>query len=173
MRTVVLVLFMIQLMITACSAAVTAQPATTAAQSASATSVPPTPNPTPTPPDSSIDGSGTLLEFQIKAEAAPQEIPKDLADFYGKENYKWVVVTFEVLSGELDMQEMWFESRVETSSRYYDIDRATIDLRLGVQARGAIKEGSSGIALYQVPENETTFTWNLENLTPTVSAREK
>lgn len=129
----------------------------------------PMPPPTPAP----IARPDVVLEYEIRVQTHGPDIPEDVADRYGRDGYQWVVVIFDVLEGELDMMETWFESRVETSDRFYDLDHATSQLRFGVQPRGAIKSGHSGIALYQIPIQETTYSWNLDNSHQRVLARRR
>jgi hypothetical protein len=108
-----------------------------------------------------------VLEYTITAGTAPDAIPEDIRKLRSEggqleEDYKWVVVEFTVIEGTLNMEDIWFDSRVETSQRYYDLDHATDELVDGVQSRGAIKQGSSGIALYQIPTDSDTYEWNIE-----------
>jgi hypothetical protein len=132
-----------------------------------------TPVAVPTALPKSVNSSDVLLEYTIRVEPQPVEIPEDIARFYSKEEFQWVVVSFDVLEGKLDMQEMWFESRIETVERFYDLDHATGELKMGVQSRGAIKSGFSGLALYQIGLDETVLSWDLNNLNQKVMARER
>lgn len=116
------------------------------------------------------------LEYTISAGTSPDSIPEDIRksrDEGGrrKEGYQWVVVTFDVVQGPLDMEDLWFRSRVETEERYYDLDHATGELVDGVQSRGTIKEGGSGIALYQIPADAESYGWNLEETRQDIAAR--
>lgn len=125
-----------------------------------------------------MDKADVVLEYTISAEKEPEMIPEDIRnsrDEGGRrqEGYKWVVVQFDVVQGTLDMQEMWFHSRIETSDRFYDLDHGTRDLVDGVQPRGEIKESGSGIALYQIPEDEGRYLWNLEDVRQDVHAEKQ
>lgn len=120
-------------------------------------------------------GADVVLEYSISASKEPDVVPEDIRqrrDEGGRrrEGYKWVVVEFDVAEGTLDMEDVWFRSRVETSNRYYDLDHGTSDLTDGMQSRGDIQEGGHGIALYQIPEDEDTYSWNLEEMRQDVDA---
>ncbi|MBU4341857.1 MAG: hypothetical protein KJ928_04620 [Candidatus Altiarchaeota archaeon] len=105
-------------------------------------------------------------------EEKPEEIPDDLQK-WKRDEYMWVVVEFEVKEGTLDMQDVWFRSRIETSERFYDLDHTTDKLKNGIQSRGMIKSGGEGIALYQIPVNEDSYSWNLEKMRQDVKAIKK
>jgi len=118
------------------------------------------------------------LTYTIRAEKEPEEIPEGIRKSRGeggrrKEGNTWVVVTFEVTEGTLDMEDVWFRSRVETSSRFHDLDHGTADLSNGVQSRGEITQGGEGIALYQIPEDADTYEWNLEDMQQDVEAEKE
>ncbi len=115
------------------------------------------------------------LEYTISAGKMPEELPEDIRKRRSdggqrEEGYKWVIVEFDVIEGALNMQDIWFRSRVETSTRFYDLDHATGDLVDGVQSRGDIKQGGSGIALYQIPADTDTYAWNLEQTQQNIEA---
>lgn len=71
------------------------------------------------------------------------------------------------------MQDVWFRSRIETSNRFYDLDHASDELDDGVESRGEIKEGGSGIALYQIPEEAGNYSWNLEEMRQDIAAERR
>lgn len=108
-----------------------------------------------------------VLEYSITTGKNPDAVPDDIAGLADEGNgrrrvgYRWMVVTFEVVEGQLNMQDVWFNSRAETPARFYTLDHATADLELGVQSRGSIKSGGKGIALYQIPDDVSTYSWNL------------
>lgn len=121
-------------------------------------------------PDSSPDNNtDAVLEYSINADEEPEEIPDDIRksrDEGGRRRAgnKWTVVTFEVVEGTLDMEDVWFRSRIETGDRFYELDHATADLSDGIQSRGEIKKGGFGIALYQIPQDADTYEWNLDEM---------
>ncbi len=116
-----------------------------------------TERPTATP----ITSEEVKLEYTVKSAENPDEIPDELQK-WRKDGYKWVIVELEVNEGNLDMEDIWFRSRVETSERFYDLDHTTDKLKDGIQSRGSIKAGGKGVALYQIPVDEETYSWNLE-----------
>lgn len=123
-----------------------------------------------------------VLEYSITADKEPEEMPEDIRDIHrGAENpdgrreegHKWVVVSIEVVEGTLNMEDVWFRSRLETSDRFYNLDHASGELTNGIQSRGSIQEGGSGLALYQIPEDENTYRWNIEEMRQDVQANER
>jgi len=121
------------------------------------------------------DDPDAVLTHSINAGNGPEDIPESISKSREEggrreDGNKWVVVTFEVTAGTLDMEDVWFRSRVETTDRFHDLDHATADLSNGVQSRGEIKEGGSGIALYQIPEDQDTYEWNLADMRQDVEA---
>jgi hypothetical protein len=133
-----------------------------------------------TPKTTSSASSGesdaeVVLEYSITTGKSPEQVPSSISksrDDGGrrKEGYRWVVISFDVTQGTLNMQDVWFRSRVETSERFYDLDHGTADLTDGVQSRGEIKQRASGIALYQIPEDAENYSWNLEEMRQDVEA---
>jgi hypothetical protein len=120
-------------------------------------------------------GPDVVLEYNIKADQTPEEIPEDTRKSRNEggrleEGKKWVVVTFDVAEGTLDMQDVWFRSRIETDERFYDLEHASDELSNGIQSRGEIKQGSSGVALYQIPTDVASYSWNLEEMRQNVEA---
>ncbi|EMA19256.1 hypothetical protein [Haloarcula argentinensis] len=118
-----------------------------------------------------------VLEYNIKADQAPEEIPEDIRKSRKEggrleEGSKWVVVTLDVAEGTLDMQDVWFRSRIETDERFYDLAHASDGLSSGIQSRGEIKQGGSGVALYQIPTGTGSYSWNLEEMRQDVEANE-
>lgn len=117
-----------------------------------------------------------ILEYTITADKTPEQVPEDIHKSRSEggrrqEGYKWVVVEFEVVEERLNMEDLWFRSSIETSNRLFDLDHATGDLVDGIQSRGDIKQGGSGIGLYQVPEDADTFEWNLEETQQNIEAK--
>lgn len=129
-------------------------------------------------PDGTNSGPGVVLEYSITAGEEPEELPEDVRatrEVGGRreEGNKWVVVSFEVVEGTLSMSDVWFRSRVETSDRFYNLDHASDLLSDGVQSRGEIKTGGTGTALYQIPTDESTYSWNLQEMRQDVEANEE
>lgn len=124
-------------------------------------------------------GNGTpdvRLEYTITAGTDPAAVPEDIRgsrDEGGRrrDGYQWVVVELSVTEGTLDMEDIWFRSRVETSDRFYDLDHATDDLRKGIQSRGDIQEGGEAIALYQIPDGQNSYSWNLQETRQDIDAK--
>jgi hypothetical protein len=116
------------------------------------------------------------LEVTLRDGESPDGVPPEIAglavagDGRRRLGYTWVVVDFRVIEGTLDMQDLWFDSRVETGSRFYSLDHGTADANLGVQSRGEITAGGRGIALYQVPKGTESVTWNLSLIRQSISA---
>lgn len=119
-----------------------------------------------------IDNSSDVrIEYETTVGKEPEQLPSDFRDVWNppdnsegkrEEGYKWVVIEITVLEGELDMEDIWFRSRVETEERFYELDHASDELTDGIQSRGSIKQGGNGIALYQIPEDSEFVRWNLE-----------
>lgn len=119
-----------------------------------------------------------VLDYSVTASESPEDVPSKITksrDDGGRrrEDHKWVVVSFDVTRGTLDMEDVWFRSRVETDERFYDIDHGSAELADGVQSRGEIKQGASGIALYQIPEDVDAYSWNLEEMRQGVVAEKQ
>lgn len=91
----------------------------------------------------------------------PEVIPEDAGDHYGRERYEWVVVEITINEGELDMEDVSFNSRIETEDRYHDLDYASGEIPEGVQSRRAVQEGGEAIAVYQIPEGAGVVGWDL------------
>jgi hypothetical protein len=119
-----------------------------------------------------IDNSPDVrIEYETTVGKEPEQLSSDFRDVWNppdnsegkrEEGYKWVVIEITVLEGELDMEDIWFRSRVETEERFYELDHASDELTDGIQSRGSIKQGGNGIALYQIPEDSEFVRWNLE-----------
>lgn len=119
-----------------------------------------------------IDNSPDVrIEYETTVGKKPEQLSSDFRDVWNppdnsegkrEEGYKWVVIEITVLEGELDMEDIWFRSRVETEERFYELDHASDELTDGIQSRGSIKQGGNGIALYQIPEDSEFVRWNLE-----------
>jgi len=137
-----------------------------------------TTNPTQTQGSESTPEQTVKIEYTITAGKSPEAIPESIrapVEDGGRlePGNQWVVVEFDVLEGTLDMQEIWFRSRIETETRFYDLDHATDKLADGVQSRGGIKAGGRGIALYQIPEDVTAYEWNLDETHARIEAIKK
>ncbi|MFC5970560.1 hypothetical protein ACFPYI_04375 [Halomarina salina] len=122
--------------------------------------------------------ANVVLEYSLTSGKSPDAVPSDISKSREnggrrEEGYKWIVVSFDVTQGTLDMEDVWFRSRVETSERFFDLDHGTADLTDGVQSRGEIKQGASGIALYQVPQDVNRLSWNLDEMRQNVDAQRR
>ena len=96
--------------------------------------------------DSELD---TVIDFSSHVEDPPSEEYELPDSQYG--NWSWIVVDFEVLEGELDMGDIWFNGLFETEERYYTISPLTDQVENGVESRGQIREGGQGVLLHAYP----------------------
>lgn len=123
----------------------------------------------------------TQIEYETTVGKEPEQIPEALRGVQGVDNpdgrlqegNKWVVVEIYVQSGELDMEDIWFRSRVETNDRFHELNHVSDELTDGIQSRGNIAEGGYGIALYQMPENSDFVSWNLEETHQNIEANKR
>lgn len=78
---------------------------------------------------------------------------------------KWAVLSFEVLEGEISMEDLWFHSRLDTGERYKTphVDTNEV-LKNGIDSRGEIIEGGTAEILYEVPTYADLYEWNLSGL---------
>lgn len=66
-------------------------------------------------------------------------------------DWSWLVVDFEVVEGQLDMEDVWFRGLTETDERYYTVSPLTDQVEDGIESRGAIREGTRGVMLHAYP----------------------
>lgn len=101
-----------------------------------------------------------VVEYESHVQWTPSgeyELPEPRSEEWG-----WLVVDFEVVEGELDTEDVWFNGLFETDERYYTVAHATSDLERGIESRGAIREGGSGIVLHRYPPGGAEpVGWNL------------
>ncbi|MFC4986837.1 hypothetical protein [Saliphagus infecundisoli] len=71
------------------------------------------------------DGLDVVLDYFVSTGSKPDMIPEDARDHDGQDGYEWVVVEIAVDESELNMEDMWFNSRIETEDGYHDLDRAS------------------------------------------------
>ena len=130
------------------------------------------------------DGSDydVRIEYETTVGKEPEQMPEDIRDIHRgsenpdgqrKEGHKWIVVEIYVEEGELNMEDLWFRSRVETEDRFYDLDHASGDLTDGIQSRGDIPEGGYGLAVYQIPDDREFVDWNLDETHQDIRAQER
>lgn len=67
------------------------------------------------------------------------------------DGWSWIVTDFEVVKGQLDMEDVWFNGLFETGERYYTVSARTDEVENGVESRGAIREGNRGVTLHEYP----------------------
>lgn len=85
------------------------------------------------------------------------DLPEQTYDDWG-----WLVVDFEVTSGEMSMQDIWFRGLLETEERLYSVANASSDVKDGVESRGTIREGGRGVILHDYPPSPRSDVvgWN-------------
>jgi hypothetical protein len=122
------------------------------------------------------------IEYETTVGKEPEQMPENIRDSHRgsenpdgrrKEGHKWIVVEIYVEEGELNMEDLWFRSRVETEDRFYDLDHASGDLTDGIQSRGDIQEGGYGLAVYQIPDDREFVDWNLDETHQDIRAQER
>jgi hypothetical protein len=67
------------------------------------------------------------------------------------EDWSWIVMDFEVIEGQLDMEDVWFNGLLETEERYYTVSKQTDQTEDGIESRGAIRHGNRGLTLHEYP----------------------
>jgi hypothetical protein len=68
-----------------------------------------------------------------------------------RDDWKWIVIDFEVIEGQLDMEDVWFNGLFETRERYYTVSKRTDRAEDGIDARGTVRQGGRGLILHQYP----------------------
>ncbi|QLG61976.1 hypothetical protein [Halorarum salinum] len=123
---------------------------------------------TDTPPDTVTDTDSdtpTETESDTSTESTPEydavieytahvqddangeyDLPEPIYD-----NWSWIVIDFEVVEGQLDMEDVWFNGLFETEQRYYTVSKQTDGAEDGIESRGAIRQGSGGVTLHEYP----------------------
>jgi hypothetical protein len=89
------------------------------------------------------------LDTNTTIESTPAETAELPAPRY--ESWSWIVTEFEVLEGELDMEDVWFRGYFETAARYYAVAKQTAEADGGIESRGTVQQGGTGRILYPYP----------------------
>lgn len=76
--------------------------------------------------------------------------------------WEWIVAEVVPTKGSLDTQEMWFRGFAETEERLYAVSHDSPELIKGIEARGRVEEGDTGIILHPYPRSPQSdvIGWN-------------
>jgi len=122
------------------------------------------------PMDQTVGGDGVIadgptelypsvsLEYSVETAKNPDVLPDEYAN-RRNENEIWAVVTLSVADGHLNMEDVWFRSRLVTGSRTHDLAHASETATRGVRSRGMVKSGNQATALYLIGADETIEGW--------------
>lgn len=83
-----------------------------------------------------------------------------------------MVVEIAIEETELDMEEMWFTSRIESKYWYHDLDHNTGEIPERIQSRGVIQEGGEAVAVYQIPAGAEVVGWDLSVMDQEIETEE-
>lgn len=92
--------------------------------------------------------------------------PNVLADEYVRrkdDDEVWAVVTLEIIEGVLNMEDVWFRSRLGTEDRTLAIDHSSSFADRGIRSRGYVKKGHAGHALYRISAGASVESWGYED----------
>lgn len=121
--------------------------------------------------DQSVGGDGLItnrpgdmyppatVEYSVETSTNPDVLSDDRAERQRNESEVWVVVSIDATRGYLNMEEIWFHSRLTTASRHYELSHTTQYSNRGVRSRGMIKPEQSANALYLINESDTIESW--------------
>jgi len=114
-------------------------------------------------PDVVTDGPNELypptsVEYSVSTATNPSVLPSEHTD-RRDEGETWAIVSVDVTEGFLNMNEVWFQSRLTTQSRRHELSHASQHATRGTQSVGMVKPGNSLHALYLIGEDETVEEW--------------
>jgi hypothetical protein len=96
-------------------------------------------------------------------------IPDD-AEQFKDDSEEWGIVELTVREGLLNVEDVWFRSKLRVGNRQAEIDYATNRyVKRGMRTRGEIKEGYTGYAIYIVPEGSDNPTWITDEMEQSVT----
>ncbi len=94
------------------------------------------------------------VEYSVSTTTNPNILPNEYASRRG-DGETWVVVSVDVTEGFLNMEDVWFRSRLTTESRQHELSHASQHATRGTWSRGLVKGGNSMHALYLIGEDES------------------
>ena len=118
-------------------------------------------------PDSTDDTSGENTETESDEEADSEPEHDVVVDYSTHiqssasgqydlpeprhEEWDWLVMDLEVVEGELDMEDAWFNAFFETEERLHSIAHDSGEVIDGIESRGTIRPGGRGVLLHEYP----------------------
>lgn len=98
------------------------------------------------------------VEYSVSTTTDPDRLPSEYANRRG-DGETWAIVSLDVTEGFLNMEDVWFRSRLTTESRQHELSHASQHATRGTWSRGMVKAGNSMHALYLIGENKTVQEW--------------
>jgi hypothetical protein len=98
------------------------------------------------------------VEYSVSTTTNPDILPNEYASRRG-DGETWAIVSVDVTEGFLNMEDVWFRSRLTTESRQHELSHASQHASRGVWSRGMVKAGNSMHALYLIGESATVQEW--------------
>lgn len=105
------------------------------------------------------------IEITDDAEMIPQE-----ANEFKNENEAWGIASLEVLDGRLNVEDVWFRSKLRVTNRQVETDPAANRyVKRGMRPRGEIKSEYIGHAIYIVPGDSEDASWITDEMRQSVT----
>ena len=98
------------------------------------------------------------VEYTVSTATNPSVLPDEHTD-RRSERETWAVVSIDVTEGVLNMEDIWFRTRLSTQSRRHELSHASQHAMRGALSRGMVKSGNSVNALYLIGEDEYIQEW--------------
>lgn len=85
------------------------------------------------------------------------DLPEQLYD-----GWEWLVIELVPTEGDLNMEDVWFRGFAETEERLYAVNHDSSDVSNGIESRGGLREGGTGIVLHSYPPSPKSefMGWN-------------
>lgn len=120
--------------------------------------------------DQSVGGEGIIrdapgelyppvtVEYAVETAPNPGVLPDEYAE-RRDDGEVWAVVSIDVTEGHLNMEDIWFRSRLVTESRRHQLSHSSPHAERGVWSRGMVKPGNTAHALYLIEDDEAVEEW--------------